>query len=150
MKRRTAKKKRYSKRRTRRNPRHGGELRGNSEDRRRRKLWMLKTFGDGKHVACVHCDKKLNYDTLTIDRIVPGCEGGRYKQGNIQPSCKYCNDSRGAKLCPLDSTQAAMFAALGDRKKTKLANPRKLRYKTVRKFKRGILRGYRPFYRRSA
>lgn len=32
---------------------------------------------------------------LTIDRIVPGCQGGTYRRTNIRPACGTCNSSTG-------------------------------------------------------
>ncbi len=71
--------------------RAGGEKRGNSTDRKRRKIWMLLSFGDGKFTLCVHCTKELDYDSVEADRIVPG---GSYRHENVQPSCSPCNKSR--------------------------------------------------------
>jgi 5-methylcytosine-specific restriction endonuclease McrA len=72
--------------------RPGGEKRGNSYDRRRRKEWMLRTFGDGEEVPCTHCSTTLTYETVEADRIVPGAS---YRRENIQPACRECNLSRG-------------------------------------------------------
>ncbi len=44
--------------------RAGGEKRGNSKDRKRRKFWMLLTFGDGNFTFCVHCTTELDYDSV--------------------------------------------------------------------------------------
>lgn len=71
--------------------RHGGELRGNSYDRRRRKVWLLKTFGTGRSCLCHWCRKRLRFETLTVDRLVPGEAGGRYVRRNIVPACLKCN-----------------------------------------------------------
>lgn len=71
--------------------RPGGEKRGNSRDRRARKLWMLETWGDGKSCPCVHCGTKLRYSTVEADRIVPG---GSYRRSNVQPACRACNLGR--------------------------------------------------------
>lgn len=75
--------------------RNGGELRGNSYDRRARKLWLLATFGDGDKCPCAHCGAELDFATLYVDRITPGCQGGRYVRGNIQPSCADCSHGQG-------------------------------------------------------
>lgn len=71
---------------------------GNNKQRRARKLWLLGTFGDGITVQCVHCAVVLFYSTLTVDRIIPGCRGGRYTKDNIQPSCGPCNSRLGGAL----------------------------------------------------
>lgn len=71
--------------------RAGGEKRGNSYARRARKLWMLKTWGDGTKCPCVHCAATLDYDTVEADRIIPG---GSYRRENVQPACRSCNLAR--------------------------------------------------------
>jgi 5-methylcytosine-specific restriction endonuclease McrA len=84
---------------------NGGD-RGNSYDRRERKLWLIGAKssvkygqapfgGDGCHVDCVHCGKPLTIAELTADRILPGSMGGTYRWDNVQPSCLPCNASRG-------------------------------------------------------
>ncbi len=125
------------KKRSRRHKRNHGrsgesDLRGNNKDRALRKRWMIKTFGNGKVVPCVHCRKKLTYETVTADRIVPGCHGGRYTHGNIQPACKKCNDSRNQFECA-EETEAQKAEAMFR------TNPRrKTKYKTVRRIKSKI------------
>lgn len=74
--------------------RQGGDSRGSSYDRKARKIWMLRTFGDGQKCRCTHCRSVLTLATLEADRIVPGSRGGTYKRGNIQPACRSCNASR--------------------------------------------------------
>lgn len=32
---------------------------------------------------------------LTIDRVIPGCQGGRYVRNNIRPACGPCNSETG-------------------------------------------------------
>ena len=75
--------------------------RGSAEDRRRRKQWLLDTFGDGKTVVCSFddCDVVLTFETMTVDRHpIPGAMGGRYIRSNIRPACNFCNASDGATL----------------------------------------------------
>lgn len=74
--------------------RTGPDLRGNSTDRRNRKLWLLSEYGDGTTVKCHYCDKMLDYSTLTVDRIIPETAGGRYTRDNIVPACDFHNKSR--------------------------------------------------------
>lgn len=71
--------------------RHGGDKRGNSRDRRARKLWMLATWGDGIVCPCIHCEQPVTYETVEADRIVPG---GSYRRDNVQPACRSCNLQR--------------------------------------------------------
>lgn len=80
--------------------RRGGELRGNAADRRRRKLYLLDKFGDGTVVVCAGdaCTTVLTFETLTVDRIVMGCDGGRYTRDNIVPKCRPCNSSEGGRV----------------------------------------------------
>lgn len=71
------------------------DRRGNNTDRKNRKLWMLSPEagfgGDNKHVNCVHCGTKVDYETVEADRIEPG---GTYRRSNVQPSCRPCNIKR--------------------------------------------------------
>ena len=80
-----------------------GNVRGSAQDRRRRKQWLLDTFGDGTEVMCHlevsdQCEMVLTFETLTVDRVVPGCLGGRYTRNNIRPACGPCQDHQGGKL----------------------------------------------------
>lgn len=69
--------------------------RGSSEDRRRRRAWLLVNFGDGKAAPCWRCGAELTMTTVTVDRITPGCRGGRYTRDNIRPACGPCNSETG-------------------------------------------------------
>lgn len=77
--------------------------RGSSSDRRKRREWLVAEWGNGVTVLCClgtaeGCLRILTVDTVTADRIVPGCEGGRYVRENIQPACSRCNASEGGHL----------------------------------------------------
>lgn len=72
--------------------------RGSSEDRRRRKVFLLNKFGNGKTAPCYRCPTALDFVTITVDRIIPGCEGGTYRRDNIRPACAPCNSETGGKL----------------------------------------------------
>lgn len=77
--------------------------RGSTEDRRRRKLWLLSPQagfgGDGEKVACAFaCGTILTLETIWVDRIIPGCYGGTYARSNIQPSCRGCQLDEGGRL----------------------------------------------------
>lgn len=95
--------------------------RGNVEDRRRRREWLVETFradidvrpitesmpspleavalGDGIPACrCYRCGRLLTVDTVSPDRIVPGCEGGRYTRDNIRPACETCQSITGGHL----------------------------------------------------
>lgn len=66
--------------------------RGSSYDRRARKEWLAKTFGDGTGAPCFDCGKWLPIGPLLeADRIIPGALGGTYMRSNIRPACGSCN-----------------------------------------------------------
>lgn len=71
--------------------------RGGSEQRRRRKQWLIDEFGDGELVVCRLCWRELlDFPSVTVDRFpVPGSEGGRYVRGNIRPVSARCNSVDG-------------------------------------------------------
>jgi hypothetical protein len=80
-----------------------GNAAGSSYNRRARKQWLLDHFGDGVEAKCVlacspACEVTVTIASIWVDRIVPGCEGGTYARGNIQPSCGPCNMSHGGRL----------------------------------------------------
>jgi HNH endonuclease len=48
--------------------------------------------------TCQRCHRSEPLVTLEPDRIVPGCKGGSYTPGNIQPLCKSCNSSKRERI----------------------------------------------------
>jgi hypothetical protein len=77
-----------------RNKRQGGDDRGSSAQRRRNREVMLEQFGDGEKCPCVNCGVMLSMDTVSLDRIIPGSDGGRYRQANLIPMDYDCNRER--------------------------------------------------------
>lgn len=112
-----------------------GNQRGSSEDRRRRREWLVATYASDVQLTqvlfvsghvdvypygatveeleadpvvvraevvptcrCYRCGELLTVDTVTVDRIIPGCHGGTYRRDNIRPACGKCNSSTGAPL----------------------------------------------------
>lgn len=94
-----------------------GNAAGSSEDRRRRKAWLVETYradvdlketafmtfatplGEGTPACrCYRCGTLLTVETVTVDRIIPGALGGTYARNNIRPACAPCNTHTGAKL----------------------------------------------------
>jgi hypothetical protein len=72
--------------------RKGGDDRGSAGDRRRRKQFLLDTWGDGTTTRCEFCRTLLTFQTVTVDRFpIPGRLGGRYTRDNIRPACGACN-----------------------------------------------------------
>lgn len=100
-----------------------GNARGGSDERRRRRAWLVETYranvdvvvidlpygpvtvetvigSEGSEPACrcYRCGVLLTVDTVTVDRIKPGCHGGTYRRENIRPACGTCNSSTGATV----------------------------------------------------
>lgn len=72
--------------------------RGNSKQRKARKLWLLKEFGDGEKAPCSFegCETVLTIETITVDRFpILGADNGTYRHGNIRPACGPCNLAHG-------------------------------------------------------
>lgn len=72
--------------------------RGNTRDRARRRAYLVETFqsnaGPGT-CRCYRCGLVLIGELVTIDRIIPGCRGGKYRRDNIRPACATCNSETG-------------------------------------------------------
>lgn len=82
-----------------------GNAAGSSYARRRRKWWLLNTFGDGITVQCAmethhpDCPGELGFAELTVDRYpVAGIDGGTYRRDNIRPAFGLCNSLHGGPL----------------------------------------------------
>lgn len=101
-----------------------GNQRGGSDARARRRAWLVQTYRADRDVIavlgsarvpvlievlpgteraqpacrCYRCGLLLTVDTVTVDRIVPGCRGGTYARNNIRPACGTCNSSTGATV----------------------------------------------------
>jgi hypothetical protein len=98
-----------------------GNDRGNTEARRRRRVWLIETYASNVpgFARCYRCGRLVyNEDDypgetnvvviwkgkfesarpMTVDRIVPGVNGGRYVRTNIRPACGYDNASTGSLL----------------------------------------------------
>lgn len=93
-----------------------GNARGGSDARRRRREWLVLTYradrdlllvtpalgcmevalGTGVPACrCYRCGVLLTVDTVSVDRIIPGCQGGTYRRDNIRPACLPCNSVTG-------------------------------------------------------
>lgn len=65
--------------------------------------WLVKSYQadvdvDGMPAArCYRCGVLLTVLTITVDRIIPGCQGGTYRRNNIRPACATCNSSTGGR-----------------------------------------------------
>lgn len=78
-----------------------GDKRGNAKDRKARKIWLLSPEapwgGNGDMAPCAmrisgECQEIVDYASMEVDRIIPGCLGGRYVRTNIRPACRPCNN----------------------------------------------------------
>jgi len=90
-----------------------GNARGSSYARRRRREWLIANYRADVDVAtlcgvtaatagggfpacrCYRCGTLLTVETVTVDRIIPGCQGGTYRRNNIRPACARCNSETG-------------------------------------------------------
>lgn len=105
-----------------------GNARGNTQDRRARRAFIMTTYASNVpgYCRCYRCGtflfnpddwnmgpgsppltrvSKLAPDgtigeafPLTVDRIIPGCKGGTYRRNNIRPACGGCNSETGGPL----------------------------------------------------
>lgn len=92
-----------------------GNARGNTQDRRARRAFIMTTYASDVpgYCRCYRCGTLLYNpdappvgiengwraaDTLTVDRIIPGCKGGTYRRNNIRPACGGCNSETGGPL----------------------------------------------------
>ncbi|MBB4689798.1 HNH endonuclease [Amycolatopsis jiangsuensis] len=74
------------------------DARGGTRDRAARRAFLLAAFGNGETAPCYRCGAELTNETITVDRIVPGRDGGRYTRDNIRPACGMCNSQTGGAL----------------------------------------------------
>jgi hypothetical protein len=101
--------------------------RGSAASRRARREWLVTTYranvdaappnpllrdhpelqrgrvavpvGKGEPACrCYRCGVLLTVETVTADRIIPGCKGGTYRRNNIRPACGLCNSETGGRL----------------------------------------------------
>ncbi len=75
--------------------RQGGDDRPNSKQRAASRTALASEFGDGNQCPCVACGRNVGTDsTMSLDRIIPGSDGGRYNRPNLVPNCYDCNRVR--------------------------------------------------------
>ena len=56
---------------------------------KRRKMWRLQ------NKQCWWCYDAMPYEEATLDRIIPGNDGGGYTWDNVVVACEPCNSVRG-------------------------------------------------------
>lgn len=60
---------------------------------------IVVPIGEGSAACrCFRCGLLLTVDTITVDRIIPGCKGGTYRRNNIRPACGHCNSVTGIQV----------------------------------------------------
>jgi hypothetical protein len=74
--------------------RHGGDDRPGSQRRKQLRQGMLDEYGDGTTCPCVNCGRTLDITTVSMDRIIPGADNGRYVPANLIPMDYDCNRAR--------------------------------------------------------
>jgi hypothetical protein len=47
--------------------------------------------------ACTYCNADLTYNNMTIDHVVPRCQGGGDEYTNLVACCASCNSSKGGR-----------------------------------------------------
>lgn len=78
--------------------------RGSSHQRARRKRNLLERDGTGPDglALCVTCPTIVDFESMTVDRITPGCEGGKYgppsDTSNCRIQCERCCARQGGYL----------------------------------------------------
>lgn len=75
--------------------RAGGDDRPGYPTRVRMAQKLTAEFGDGHTCPCIYCGRTLEPGTISLDRLVPGSEGGKYIMPNLAPTCYECNQRRG-------------------------------------------------------
>lgn len=60
--------------------------------------WWQQKCANGR---CYYCENFFKFKDLTMDHIVPLARGGETKPGNVVPSCRNCNKSKGVDT-PID------------------------------------------------
>jgi len=49
---------------------------------------------------CQLCAREIRPWQTSLDRVVPGAQGGRYALGNVQATCRPCNARKGDAAVP--------------------------------------------------
>lgn len=63
-----------------------------------RETWFKHNKPDwGKKYRCIDCKKLFLKEDITIDHRIPKRKGGTDDIWNLQPMCRSCNSSKGAR-----------------------------------------------------
>lgn len=55
-------------------------------------------LGGEQNWRCCYCGCALEYETLTIEHVIPALHGGTNKWTNLAAACKPCNAEKGREL----------------------------------------------------
>lgn len=80
-----------------------GNQRGSAADRRRRKRALLERDGTGPDgiALCWQCPTIVDFESMFVDRIKPGAEGGKYGYRDLSNNrihCERCSHRQGGLL----------------------------------------------------
>ena len=73
-------------------------IRGSAEARRRRKRTLLARDGDGTTAPCWECGTAVTFETMIVDKIRTGRDGGRYRLKNCRVHCRKCSELQGHRM----------------------------------------------------
>jgi 5-methylcytosine-specific restriction endonuclease McrA len=71
--------------------------RAKARELRKSRWWQRKTASG----LCHYCGRKMAYEEITMDHLVPLTRGGRSNRDNLVPSCKDCNTKK-KNMLPLE------------------------------------------------
>lgn len=84
-------------------------------DRRSDEPWPIELGLGVPACRCYRCGTLLTVDTVTVDRIIPGCKGGTYRRNNIRPACGPCNSLTGGALASRPTPKRAASTRIGSK-----------------------------------
>jgi len=65
---------------------------------KRRKLRQQRRQLFDAHPFCVYCNCELQWESSTVDHVVPLSKGGTHDLENLVLACELCNSRKGSKL----------------------------------------------------
>jgi hypothetical protein len=77
-----------------RSKRQGGDDRPGSQRRKVLRQQLMDEYGDGTKAPCIACGRNVTATTVSLERLKPGADGGRYVLANLAPMDYDCNRVR--------------------------------------------------------
>lgn len=71
--------------------------RAKARELRKTRWWQQKTSS----CICYYCQRRVLFQELTMDHLVPLTRGGRSTRDNLVPACKDCNNKK-KDMLPLE------------------------------------------------